>query len=203
MLSIPPATMIPACPRAMLCAANMTDFMPEPHILLTVVQAAPTGMPPAMAACRAGAWPRPAGRTQPISTSSTSSALTPPRSNADIAEELALFRSEMRQIAASIPGSGANPALDQFREEMEAVARDMSHRVDGATERIEHALDRVESAASALPEAARLADILERAEASAEVMESSIQGAVDALTSALRAMAHSGDAPNSVADTAL
>lgn len=127
----------------------------------------------------------------------------PPRSNADIAEELALFRSEMRQIAASIPGSGANPALDQFREEMEAVARDMSHRVDGAAERIEHALDRVESAASALPEAARLADILERAEASAEVMESSIQGAVDALTSALRAMAHSGDAPNSVADTAL
>lgn len=125
----------------------------------------------------------------------------PPRASADIAEELALFRSQMRQIAAAIPGPGSNPALETFREEMDAVARDMGQRVEGAADRIETAAGRVETAASALPDAARLADILERAEASADVMESSIQGAVDALTSALRAMAHPAEAQKSVSDT--
>ena len=47
--------------------------MPEPHILLTVVQGTELGRPAPSAAWRAGAWPRPAGSTQPISTSLTSS----------------------------------------------------------------------------------------------------------------------------------
>ena len=51
---------------------NMTVFMPEPHILLIVVQAVLTGIPAAIAACRAGACPKPAANTQPIKTSSTS-----------------------------------------------------------------------------------------------------------------------------------
>ena len=50
--------------------------MPEPHILLTVVQPAASGRPAPSAAWRAGAWPRPAGSTQPIRTSSTLSAAT-------------------------------------------------------------------------------------------------------------------------------
>ena len=51
----------------------MTVFMPEPHILLTVVQGTDCGSPAPSAAWRAGAWPWPAGSTQPISTSLTSS----------------------------------------------------------------------------------------------------------------------------------
>src|SRR5690606_14351901 len=39
--------------------------------LLMVVQPADTGSPAPSEACRAGAWPRPAGSTQPMMTSST------------------------------------------------------------------------------------------------------------------------------------
>ena len=56
--------------------------MPEPHILLTVVQGTDCGSPAPSAAWRAGAWPCPAGSTQPISTSLTSSAFKPARSTA-------------------------------------------------------------------------------------------------------------------------
>src|SRR5262245_35446756 len=60
----------------------MTAFMPEPHILLTVVAATPLGKPAASAAWRAGACPSPAGSTQPIKTSLTCAASTPARCSA-------------------------------------------------------------------------------------------------------------------------
>ncbi len=56
--------------------------MPEPHILLTVVASTECGSPAFSAACRAGAWPRPAGSTQPIRICSTASGSTPARSTA-------------------------------------------------------------------------------------------------------------------------
>ena len=37
--------------------ATIAAFMPEPHILLTVVQPAASGRPAPSDACRAGAWP--------------------------------------------------------------------------------------------------------------------------------------------------
>ena len=60
----------------------MAAFMPEPHILLTVVQPAPSGRPAPRLAWRAGAWPMPAGNTQPMMTSSISSGATEARSSA-------------------------------------------------------------------------------------------------------------------------
>jgi hypothetical protein len=42
--------------------------MPDPHTLLTVDAGTVSPSPPANPACRAGAWPTPAGNTQPIST---------------------------------------------------------------------------------------------------------------------------------------
>ena len=60
----------------------MAAFMPEPHILLIVVAPAASGSPAPIAACRAGAWPCPAGSTQPIRISSTLSAAIPARSTA-------------------------------------------------------------------------------------------------------------------------
>jgi hypothetical protein len=55
--------------------------MPEPHILFTVVQPTLSGTAAPSAACRAGAWPWPAGSTQPMITSSTSPGATPARSS--------------------------------------------------------------------------------------------------------------------------
>src|SRR3990167_9555403 len=57
-----------------LSRAIITAFIPEPHILLTVVQSTLTGKPAPKATCLAGACPRPAGNTQPMITSSIFSA---------------------------------------------------------------------------------------------------------------------------------
>jgi hypothetical protein len=77
MLSMPPATTMRAEPALIASCPSITAFMPEPQTLLIVVAPVDTGMPAAMAAWRAGAWPRPAGSTQPMMTSETWSAGTP------------------------------------------------------------------------------------------------------------------------------
>ena len=82
MLSMPPATTTSAEPARRRSLASIAAFMPEPHILLTVVHPAAIGRPAPSAAWRAGAWPWPAGRTQPIRISSTLSAAIFARSTA-------------------------------------------------------------------------------------------------------------------------
>ena len=62
-----------ALPASSRSWASMAAFIPEPHILFTVVAPAESCKPAPSAACRAGACPSPAGSTQPISTSSTDS----------------------------------------------------------------------------------------------------------------------------------
>src|SRR5438094_4623961 len=91
--SMPPATMISLVPEASRSCANIAAFIPEPHILFTVVQPAASGRPAPSEAWRAGAWPCPAGSTQPMITSCTSSG------------EI-LARSTAARIAAA-PSSGA------------------------------------------------------------------------------------------------
>jgi len=56
--------------------------MPLPQALLTVTAPVETGIPAPMAACRAGHCFRPAGRTQPRNTSSTSAPSTALRARA-------------------------------------------------------------------------------------------------------------------------
>src|SRR5258706_913229 len=90
---MPPATMTSALPVARMSCASIAAFMPEPHILFTVVQPVPSGSPAPSEAWRAGAWPWPAGSTQPMITSLTSSAPI-------------LARSTAARIAAA-PSSGA------------------------------------------------------------------------------------------------
>src|ERR1051326_708007 len=86
MLSMPPATTIFELPARMASWASMAAFMPEPQTLFTVVQGTRCGNPAPIAACRAGAWPTPAGSTQPMNTSSGASELSPARATAaDIA----------------------------------------------------------------------------------------------------------------------
>src|SRR5262245_16471702 len=82
MLSMPPATMMSADPAVIRSWPSITAFMPEPHTLLTVVAPVASGRPAPRAAWRAGAWPWPAGRTQPIRTSSMRSGARRARSTA-------------------------------------------------------------------------------------------------------------------------
>ena len=82
--SSPPATASATSPARIWSAAIMMAFMPEPHILLMVVVGTPVGMPAPSAAWRAGAWPSPAGSTQPMMTSCTSAPDTPPASSAPL-----------------------------------------------------------------------------------------------------------------------
>jgi len=91
--SMPPATMTSALPVARMSCASMAAFIPEPHILFTVVQPALSGNPAPSEAWRAGAWPWPAASTHPMITSCTSSAPI-------------LARSTAARIAAA-PSSGA------------------------------------------------------------------------------------------------
>ena len=75
--SMPPATTTSAEPALIRSWPSMMAFMPEPQTLLTVVQPAAVGRPAPSAAWRAGAWPRPAGSTQPMITSDTWAPSTP------------------------------------------------------------------------------------------------------------------------------
>mgnify|MGYP006267853857 FL=1 len=117
---------------------------------------------------------------------------TPERPDAarrdDLAAELAAFRAEMRDIAATIPGAGGDEDLARFRAELDSITGALGQRVDGAAQRIESAADRVADTVAGIPDAERMAGAVERAEASAHLMESSVREAVEALTAALQAM---------------
>src|SRR5690348_8823700 len=80
--SMPPATMTSLVPATMRSCASIAAFIPEPHILFTVVQPAASGSPAPIDAWRAGAWPWPAGSTQPMMTSWMSSGCRCVRSSA-------------------------------------------------------------------------------------------------------------------------
>src|SRR4051812_18968368 len=82
MLSMPPATITSWLPASSMSCANIAAFMPEPHILDSVTAPALLGRPPLNAAWRAGAWPWPAIRQLPNSTSPTASLEMPDRSTA-------------------------------------------------------------------------------------------------------------------------
>src|SRR5690554_4746926 len=79
---MPPATMTCASPARIAWAASMTACRPEPHTRLTAIAPTVSGTPPLSAACRAGAWPRPAETTLPRITSSMSEASMRLRSSA-------------------------------------------------------------------------------------------------------------------------
>ncbi len=70
--SMPPARTVRADPDLSRSCPSITAFIPEPHTLFTVVVVTVCGKPLPSTACRAGAWPIPAGNTQPSNASSTS-----------------------------------------------------------------------------------------------------------------------------------
>src|SRR5438552_3073465 len=105
MLSIPPATMICALPAMIESWASIVAFIADPHIFETVVQWVDKGKPALIAAWRAGAWPCPAKRQLPKTTSSTSPGPIPERSTA------ALIATAPRSEAASEAKSPISPPM--------------------------------------------------------------------------------------------
>ena len=80
---MPPATYRSPSPARMPAAASMIAFRPEPQTRLTVVAGVVSASPARSDACRAGAWPLPACRTWPMTTSSKgASGARPARSTA-------------------------------------------------------------------------------------------------------------------------
>ena len=105
MLSMPPASITLALPLASASQANIIARMPLPHILLSVTAPVESGRPARRMAWRAGAWPWPAIRQLPISTSSMLSPGTPARSTA------ARMATAPSSQAASEEKSPSKPAI--------------------------------------------------------------------------------------------
>ena len=80
--SMPPATTTRGRRWRSPARASITAFSPDPHTLLMVSAATWSDSPPRSAACRAGAWPRPAETTLPMMHSSTTRGSMPARRTA-------------------------------------------------------------------------------------------------------------------------
>ncbi len=105
MLSMPPATITSFEPATSESCASIVAFIPEPHILDSVVQFTEFGSPAFNAACRAGACPCPAIRQLPNSSSCTSAGWMPARSTA------ALMATAPRSLADSDEKSPWKPPI--------------------------------------------------------------------------------------------
>src|SRR5260370_10465885 len=106
---MPAALMISFFPKARRSWANIAAFIPEPHILFTVVQPAARGRPAPSEAWRAGAWPCPAGSTQPMITACASSG------------EI-LARSTAARIAAAPSAGAAKPFSSPWKAPIGVLA---------------------------------------------------------------------------------
>ncbi len=95
--SMPPASATFTSPLRIWSKAYMVAFMAEPHILLMVVTGTPSDRPALSTACRPGAWPWPAGSTQPMCASSICAPSTP--ASATTAAIAAAPRSEADRLA--------------------------------------------------------------------------------------------------------
>ena len=95
MFSIPPATTISASPVNSSAAARFTALSPDPQTIFTVIAGTSFGIPAWIDAWRAGFWPWPACKTQPISTSETCSGFTPARFSASAIAMLPSFSAGM------------------------------------------------------------------------------------------------------------
>jgi hypothetical protein len=91
----------------------MTACMPEPHILLIVVQPVLSGIPEAREAWRAGACPNPPGSTHPMITSCTSAGCNPDLSMAALMEIAPSSgeRTELKEPIIPPIGVRAEPAI--------------------------------------------------------------------------------------------
>ena len=131
MLSMPPATTTEAEPAASMSWPNIIARMPEPHILLSVTAPALCARPALSAAWRAGAWPWPAIRQLPISTSSTASGARPARSTA------AWMATPPSSAAGSAAKSPSRPPMGVRAAETMTMGSDMTGSPGGKAQAAE------------------------------------------------------------------
>ena len=116
MLSMPPATTTSFEPATMTSCASIVAFIAEPHILDSVVQLTEIGSPAFSAACRAGAWPCPAIRQLPKSSSCTSPGAMPGALHRGLDRHGAqVARGQRREIALEAAHRRARGAHDHDR----------------------------------------------------------------------------------------
>ena len=114
--------------RDRLRAPASPPSSPEPHTLLIVVHGTSLGSPAKIAAWRAGAWPTPAGSTQPMNTSLTSSGDAPARSSASaIATLPELGRLERRQLTQEAADRRSRRTDDHDFAHDELLPRGITH----------------------------------------------------------------------------
>ena len=108
---MPPATTVLESPTSRDCPPSITALSPDPHTLLIVIQGTLGGNPAKIAAWRAGAYPTPAVRTQPIITSSMFLGETLARFTASLIAKLASFGAEREESDLQKDPTGVRTAL--------------------------------------------------------------------------------------------
>lgn len=103
-------------------------------------------------------------------------------------EELAAFRADMREIAASLSGSDIKGTLDSFRMDLDALAGRMESGISEAAGRVEGAAERLDLVAARLPDADRLELALTRNDASAAIITNGLQESLKLLLKAVEGL---------------
>jgi hypothetical protein len=121
----------------------------------------------------------------------------------DVASELASFRDEMRQIASGIPDRSSQDVVGNFREEMENLTGTLGQRMDGAAQRVEAAAQSITDVSKSFS-GDKLSEVSEKAEQSAQILDTTVREAVTALQSILELKAQlvsQESDPNQAAET--
>lgn len=125
----------------------------------------------------------PAGADLAIVPESVSDAAAP-----DLQAEIAAFRADMKEIAASLHGTDVNGALDAFRSDLDALASRMETGIAEAAGRVEGAAERLDLAVSRLPDPDRLEIALTRNDASAALITNGLQESLKLLLKAVEGL---------------
>jgi hypothetical protein len=102
--------------------------------------------------------------------------------------ELAAFRADMREIAASLSGADVKGALSAFRSDLDALALRLESGVSEAAGRVEGAAERLDLVTARLPDADRLELALTRNDASAALIASGLQESLKLLVKAVEGL---------------
>lgn len=115
-------------------------------------------------------------------------------------EEMAAFRADMKDIAASLHGCDVGGALNAFRVDLDQLATRLETGIADAAGRVEGAAEKLELATARLPDADRLELALTRNDASAAMIASGLQESLKLLLKAVEGLERQGAAGRARAD---
>lgn len=112
-----------------------------------------------------------------------------------LADELAAFRADMKDIAGSLQGNDVTGALDSFRADLDALAGRLESGISEAAGRVEGAAERLDLITSRLPDADRLELALTRNDASAAMIANGLQESLKLLLKAVEGLERQSPQP--------